>query len=270
MESVTGVFRSAEHARRAAVELRHAGFAPEHLSLLFPGASEAEIHSVPVSETEQPGMGTAIGSVVGAALGMAGGFELWGVGATASLLVPGVGPVLAIGLAGAALLGIGGGLGGAAIGSAMEHKSTEGVPADEIFFYEDALRQGRSVLVAMTKDATEAARAKELLAEAGAETVDAAREDWWLGLRDAEREHYQALGHNWEQDAKEYRAGFEASLRRPARGKQFMEAAGYLRSEYSEVWEHPAFRKGFERGQDYLQRRENPAIPDVIGPPTLR
>jgi hypothetical protein len=269
MESVTGVFRSVEPARRAAMGLRHAGFAPEHINLLLPGASEAEIHAVPVSETEQPGMGTAIGSVVGAALGMAGGFELWSAGATASLLVPGVGPVFAIGLAGAALLGIGGGLGGAAIGAAMEHKTTEGVPADEIFFYEDALRLGRSVVVVLTNDADEAARAKELLAESGAETVDAAREDWWLGLRDAEKEHYQALGHNWEHDCADYRAGFEAALRRPARGKSFMEASGYLRSEFPTIWEHPAFRKGFERGQDYHQRRQKAATPEMLVPPLV-
>ena len=265
MESVTGVFRSSEHARNAARELTHAGFSASDVNILFPASSEEQIHSVPVSDTEQPGMGKTIGSVVGAALGMAGGFELGAVGA--SLLVPGVGPVLAVGIAGAALLGVGGALGGAALGSAAESKSTEGVPADELFFYEDALRQGRSVVVVMANGKGEAARASELLAEAGAESVDAAREAWWIGLRDAEQEHYQALGHDWERDGAAYRAGFEAALHRPARGKSFAEAEGYLRSEFPGICEFPAFRDGFERGQSYRQRCEEAASAITAPPP---
>ncbi|HEV3200264.1 MAG TPA: hypothetical protein VGZ73_20305 [Bryobacteraceae bacterium] len=266
MDAVAGVFRSSEDARHAVQELKHAGFSPEDLSLLFPGSSEEEIHSIPVSDTEQPGMGKTVGGVVGAALGMAGGFEL---GAVAASMVPGVGPVVAVGIAGAALLGVGGAVGGAAIGSAAESKSTEGLPADEIFFYEDALRQGRSVVVVMANGQAEASRASELLAESGAESLDAAREAWWIGLRDAEKEHYHAFGHNWEQDAVEYRAGFEAALRRPARGKTVEEAAGYLRSEYSGIWEHPAFRQGFNRGQAYQKLREKATPPHVTAGPPL-
>ena len=85
---------------------------------------------MPESDTEPPGVGGALGGVLGGALGLAGGFEL-GVGAMA--LIPGVGPVLAFGLAGAALVGAGGAIGGAALGKAADEKSTEGVPADEIF-----------------------------------------------------------------------------------------------------------------------------------------
>jgi hypothetical protein len=257
MESVAGVFRSSEHARHAAQALKHAGFSPDDLNLLFPGSSEEQIRSVAVSDTEQPGMGKTIGGVVGAALGMAGGFEL---GAVAASLVPGVGPVLNVGIAGAALLGVGGAVGGAAIGSAAESQSTEGLPADEIFFYEDALRQGRSLVVVMAIGQTEAARASEILAESGAESLDAAREAWWIGLRDIEKGHYHALGHNWEQDAVEYREGFEAALRRPARAKSAEEAAGYLQSEYPGICQDWAFRQGFDRGQAYQQLREKAHI----------
>src|SRR5262249_38876680 len=105
MEPVTGVFQSAEAARRAAIELRNAGLRPDDLNLLFPGSSEERIHSLPTSDTEQPGVGAAIGGVVGAALGAAGGFEL---GTAATALIPGVGPVLAVGIAAAALFGAGG------------------------------------------------------------------------------------------------------------------------------------------------------------------
>src|SRR3954464_13105499 len=110
MQAVAGVFHNREDAQRGYTELRRAGYYPDDINLLAPGASEEQVHSVPVSETEQPGVGKAFGGVLGAALGMAGGFEL-GVGMTA--LVPGVGPVLAAGLAGGGLLRAGGGLAGA-------------------------------------------------------------------------------------------------------------------------------------------------------------
>ena len=154
-----------------------------------------------------------------------------------------------------ALLGAGGAFTGAALGSKADQDTTEGLPADEIFFYEDALRQGRSVIIVMANGATEAQRAQEILAEAGAESLDAARNDWWIGVRDAESEHYRALGHNFEQDHDVYRQGFESALRRPGRGRSFDEAAEYLKSEYPDVWETDAFRAGYARGRQYQEQR---------------
>ena len=136
-------------------------------------------------------MGSAMGGAVGGALGVAGGMH---IGATlASLLVPGVGPVLAAGVIGAALLGAGGAAAGAAAGGALED-SIEGLPHDELFVYEDALRQGRSVVIVVTQDEAQADTARGVLAQAGAESVDAARESWWVGLRDAEEEEYTGQG----------------------------------------------------------------------------
>jgi hypothetical protein len=204
---------------------------------------------------EQPGVGKAIGGVVGAALGMAGGFEL-GVGVTA--LVPGVGPVLAAGLAGMALLGAGGAMAGAAVAGKAEQSTTPGLPADEIFFYEDALRQGRTVIVVMANGATEARRAQEILAAAGAESIDAARHAWWVGLRSAESEHYEAPEEDLVSGEAAYRTGFEAALRREIRGKSYAEAADYLRAEFPDLWETEAFCDGFTRGREYLTRHATP------------
>ncbi len=253
MEPVTGVFRTSEEARRAAGQLRRSGFRADEVNLLMPGASEQEIHSIPVSETEQPGVGTAIGGVVGAAVGLAGGFEL---GLAATALIPGVGPVLAVGAVGAALAGIGGAAGGAALGKMVERHDTGGIPADEIFFYEDALRQGKSLVVVLTRGLENADRAHQILAEGRAESIDAAREDWWIGLRDAEEEHYRALGENFAKDHDEYRAGFEAGLRRECRGKTVDEARECLKEHYPDVWGSKAFRAGFERGMAHRERVE--------------
>jgi hypothetical protein len=252
MRAVAGVFPSRENAARAYALLRSAGYDPDNINFLTPEMSETSPAAAPVSETEQPGVGKAIGSVVGGALGMAGGFEL-GVGVTA--LIPGVGPVLAAGLAGMALLGTGGAVAGAALGSTVDQDTTPSLPADEVFFYEDALRQGRTVIVVMANGATEADRAREIIAQAGAESIDAARNAWWIGLRPAEAEHYRALGNNFEADQEDYRAGFEATLRRPVRGKSYAEAAEYLRSEYPGIWESEPFRSGFARGREFHEQR---------------
>ena len=156
---------------------------------------------------------------------------------------------------------------GAAAGSKADQDSTEGLPSDEIFFYEDALRQGRSVIILMANGATEAARAREILAESGAESLDAAREAWWIGLQDAESEHYRALGYNFEQDRAAYRAGFEAALRPSVRGKSHAEAGESLKREYPE-WETgrsgPALPGDVSIGKSGCSRGISPPQPHPV------
>ena len=235
MTTVAGVFRSRERAEQAAIGLRQAGF--QGINLLIPGATSAQMDEVPTSASEQPGMGKAVGGVLGGARGMAAGIELGALAGT--ILIPGVGPVLAIGLAAAAIMGVGGAVGGAAAGAAMEKDSTVGLPADELFVYKDALKQGRSVLFAEAADDEQAARARDILTGAGAESIDAAREEWWVGLRSAEREHYHSLGGNFETGESDYRRGFEAALRQGGNAGQPGAA------------ENEAFRCGYERGMAY-------------------
>jgi len=154
-----------------------------------------------------------------------------------------------------ALAGVGGAALGAAAGNAADQSSTEGLPADEIFFYEDALLRGKTVVIVIANGATEAWGAREILASAGAESLDAARRAWWIGLKDAEAAHYRALGYNFERDHETYREGFEAALRRPVRGETYDEATPYLKAEYPKIWESDPFRSGFERGRRYHQAR---------------
>jgi hypothetical protein len=252
MKPVTGVFRFYQTARDAAGALRRAGFSENQVNLLSPGSPESTIHGIATSDTEQPGVGGAVGGVLGGALGLAGGFEL-GVFATA--LIPGVGPVLALGLAGAALLGAGGVVGGAVVGKAVDDNVNDGVPSDEIFFYEDALRQGRSIVLVLARNHSEEQRAHTLLAEAGAESLDAARKDWWVGVRDAEAENYRAMGHNFELDQDTYRTGFESALRRECRGRSIDEETDSLKWWYPDVWDAEPFRLGYERGRRFWDQQ---------------
>src|SRR5947199_9243374 len=114
MEAITATFTSFETASRAAENLRSSGISEDRINLLTPGAPEQTVHSVPTEDAEQPGMGKAVGGVVGAAMGSAEGAML-GM-AAASAIVPGVGPVVAFGRSAAALLGIRGAVGAAAAG----------------------------------------------------------------------------------------------------------------------------------------------------------
>lgn len=249
MSTVAGIFKSRADAERAAETLRTTGIDSDHLNLLTPGTTDAELEAaVPTTETEQPGMGGALGGVVGGAMGIAGGMPIGA--ALASLLVPGVGPVLAAGVIGAALLGAGGAVAGAAAGSKME-ESIEGLPHDELFVYEDALRKGRSVVIALTDDDTQAEAARNVLAQSGAESIDAARDSWWVGLRDAEEEEYTGQGGDFKQDEPVYRRGFEAAQHPHLRDKTYDEVAERLRERYSDAYETESFRRGYERGQNY-------------------
>jgi hypothetical protein len=160
-----------------------------------------------------------------------------------------------VGIAAGALLGAGGAVSGAIAGASRDHRNTEGFPADEVFFYEDALRQGRSVLVAFAVDQQEAERARYVMSRGRAESLDAAREAWWIGLRDAERGHYQALGRNFEKDQATYRTGFEAALQPDLRWRSSVQAMDYVAERFPHLWNTEPFRRGFERGQVYWSKR---------------
>jgi len=251
MESIVGIFNSFADAKRASALLRSLGVADNHVAVLSPQTSGGELeNNVPTTDAEQPGMGAALGGTVGAALGVAGGLEA-GV-AAASLLVPGVGPVLALGILGATILGAGGAAAGALAGQALEEGIAQGIPRDELFVYEDALRRGRSVVIAFVEDADMAARARAELSHAGAESVDAAREEWWIGLRDAEREHYTNRGGNFDTDEAKYRLGFEAAMRPDCRGKSCDDMQAKLNERYGTDAGGRPFREGYDRGRHYL------------------
>jgi hypothetical protein len=253
METVVGIFTTREAAECAMAHLQSRGFTPEHLNLLTPGTTKEQLVSVPTTDAEQPGIGQAIGGVVGGAMGASGGL----LGATiASALIPGIGTITAIGMAAVGLLGLAGGaLAGVVAGGTLENALSQGLPKDELFIYEDALRQGRTVLIALVDDTTQAEAARAALAEAGAESLDAAREHWWLGVRDAEAEVYTAQGEDFTLAEADYRRGFEAALLRDVAGKHYEDIQDYLQSRYGDVVNQDAFRRGYVRGRLHAEER---------------
>jgi hypothetical protein len=255
MKAVTGVFGSSTDAQRALSQFRDLGLPENRLTLLTPTSKPDQEAEVPVVAAEQPGMGKAIGALVGAAAGISGGPLL------VAALIPGVGPITAIGLLGGAILGAAGATVGAAAGGKAENSMTDGLPEDELFVYEDALRKGRSVVITLANDEVEASVFRELLKAEGAESVDAAREQWWIGLRSAEREHYSGHSRNFTEDEKFYRLGFESALHARTRCKEYDQVLAEMDSKIEGVErQNPGeqvaepFRKGYERGRDYYQR----------------
>jgi hypothetical protein len=98
------------------------------------------------------------------------------------------------------------------------------------------------VVIVFTKYDEKEDAARRVLLGSGAESLDAARESWWLGLRTAEQEHYEPG------DESNYRHGFEAALRPSMRGKPYEQVLEELRRHYPDASE-ASFRRGYERGQ---------------------
>ena len=261
MNSVVGTFKSRADADQAAGALRAAGIPQDRINLLSPGATAEQVQSVPVTDAEAPGIGMALGAAVGGSMGVAGGLLLGDVLAT--VLLPGIGAVAAIGATAAAILGALGAVGGGAAGKAADAAMSDGIPAGELHVYEDALKQGRSVLIAEAKDEAQAAEMRRLLTSAHAETIDKAREMWWLGVRGDEKEKYDASGGNFERDEALYQQGFEAALHLNHRGKTYDESRDQLAWVYPDGLGHTAFRHGFERGQTYLKARAGHPLLDA-------
>ena len=250
MEGITGAFRSRQEADHTIRDLRELGMPDKRIGLLVPGSNPHEIErAVPTVDTEEPGMGKAMGAAVGGAMGAAGGATV-GL-AAATLAVPGVGPVLAFGLLGAALLGAGGAIAGAKVGETLEEELGEGLPREDVYLYEDALRRGHTVLIAYAEEGSQASKAREIFDRNGAEDEETLRERWWQPIRDRERESYASSGRNFDTDEPSYRRGFHAAQHPDRRGRLYTEVEPHLRESYTVDELDTAFQHGYERGRAF-------------------
>lgn len=253
MEVVTGVFRSRDDAERAVNELKALGLPDKRIGIVSPGTAPERVEeSVPVTDTEDPGMGKAMGAAVGAGMGAASGATI-GL-AVASLAVPGIGPLVAFGMVGAALLGLVGAAAGSAVGDTVEEELGEGIPHEDVYLYEETLRHGNTIVVAYADDDSEQAdRAKEVLNRAGAQDIETLRERWWSELREDERASYKG---DWDVDEPSYRRGYQAALHPKRRGRQYSEVEEDLATAYAGTTLDRPFQAGYERGQSYRPRGE--------------
>jgi hypothetical protein len=253
--TTVGVFTSIQAAEGAVTRLKELGIDENRITVLIPGESLHKLEEVPTTPTEQEGMGPALAGAIAGGLGL-------GVGV--AIFLPAVGPITVLGAVAAALLGAGSAAAGAAAGASLENASMDGLlPVDELYIYEDALSKGRTVVVVSGRSHVE--KAHSVLVEAGAESIDAAKEDWWVGIRDAERLEYSGDAREGNKEEHDFRRGFEAALRLAQRGKSNDEIEDLVQEEYPELRGEQAFVRGYKRGLAYWRRRE-----ERVGAPATR
>jgi hypothetical protein len=243
MRTAVGAFVGKEDAKRA-IERLSAIIPRDKISVLAPERGKADLASVPVTE-DMPPAGAGMAAALGGALGL-------GLGVL--IFLPAVGAITALGALASTLFGIGGAVAGGLAGKAADEALSSGVPADELYIYEDALRRGRIVVIAHVEDDAQKAKALKVLNESGAESLDAARENWWVGLRSAEELEYDIPGRTFAADEAIFRQGFEAALDAKVRGKSYDEAKPRLKERNPTSHTDPAYRRGYERGRAHWRR----------------
>jgi anti-sigma B factor antagonist len=143
METAIGVFATRDHAEKAVQELQNRGVPKE--SIVFLTRSENEATTVAKE------FGAFLGGVVGGAAGIT-----TSVVAT-TLLLPGIGTVFALGIGAVAVLAGAGAAVGSAVASAATQDATAVHPAtpakfpEDVAFFQEVLKEGRSLIVVRTE-----------------------------------------------------------------------------------------------------------------------
>lgn len=150
MRSVSRLYVNLEDAVMAADDLIAAGFDPASISVIAPHTSQSlgfdSMDDMAVrDDPDSMAAGAAVGASVGAVLGGATGL-LMGLGL---LIIPGIGPALAIGPLASAIVGLS--LGGAT-GGITGALVRAGVPPLESNEYSLALRRGESLVFLQVPD----------------------------------------------------------------------------------------------------------------------
>lgn len=161
------VARNDRQAIRIASRLRSDGIDPGDISIIAPDPT-AHRDLVLENSTKAP-EGAAAGASAGALLGGTLGW-LAGIG---SLVIPGLGPLVAAGpmlsaLSGLALGGTIGGIGGALVGL--------GIPEYEAQQYEGKLKEGRILMCVHAEDEEDESRIRDILSEEHAEDISTGSE----------------------------------------------------------------------------------------------
>jgi hypothetical protein len=230
MPTISGIFASPDDAEATLETLQARGFDQSRISLLRAGDVR---FATPVTAKTA---GATIGGVLAAG--------------ASTFLIPGLGPIAGFGMLAASLAGVGL---GAAAGAAVD-RHTKGIPNEQLFFYEETLREGGAVVFVEAENASQETRARNLLEQAGARSPDAVRRQWWQGVRSNERDFARGRGIDFDGSEGDYRAGFEAALHPATRGRSLDECLAYVETCYPEPCRTEMFRLGFGRGQEYLHR----------------
>lgn len=153
--TVVGVFSDRDDAERALDDLQAAGFREDQLGILTRGDGKTGAETGKREAGTKAPEGAATGAVVGGILG-----------AAASLLIPGIGPVIAGGIL-AGVLGTA--VIGAAAGGIIGALAGLGIPEEEARYYEGEFKAGRTIVTVKADSRYDEARS--ILRAAGAYDV---------------------------------------------------------------------------------------------------
>lgn len=226
MPSVAGMFPSDQDAEAAIQSLKSHGIGDGQINLLARGDSSFPIHA------------KQAGGAIGGALGLG-----------AVTLLPGLGPVIGVGMLASGLIGV---ALGAAAGAAVD-RHTHGVPNEDLYFFEETVREGGAVLIVEARDSTQETQARNLIERSGGRAGQTVRRDWWQRRRDQERDFLRSRGHELEPIESDYRSGFEAALHPTTRGRDYDQVVAYVETCYPGPCRTAAFRVGYDRGQEFFR-----------------
>jgi hypothetical protein len=248
MKTLVGIFHSPEDAEAAVQKLVAKGFSQDQFVLLTPQGDSSSLSPHDAKPEPLGACGASAGQVGGAITGFAGGILS---GAIISLALPGVGPLIAIGA-----LAVGGSFGavaGGVVGNLVQETYVPTLPPDDLFIYEEALRQRAYLLIIQPSDDRRAQMASEILDTHKALSTIAAWDQWWQRLAKHEAAAYETNPSlSFSQIEREYRRGFQAALDGRLRGKPTADQEALLTQYYEEAMQ-PGFRQGFARGVLYYQ-----------------
>jgi hypothetical protein len=134
--AIVGVFDDRMAAEQAVDRLHQAGFHEDQIGFAIRGASEVAGGMITDTVGTKDGKGALTGAVTG---GMLGGV----LAAAASLLIPGVGPVVAGGVLAAFF---GGAIAGTAVGGIFGALTGLGISEDEAKLYETEFQSGKAIV----------------------------------------------------------------------------------------------------------------------------
>jgi hypothetical protein len=233
MATITAIFDSDSAAHRAIDAVKSRGVEDGRISYLTPGDS-------PKAADSARGIGKPGGTALGGVLGMG----------AATFIMPVLGPIAGVGLLAGALAGA---VLGAAAGKAADRKLD--VRDHDLFFFEDALRRGMTVVIVDVHGDAQETQVRNILEREGGRSADSLRREWWQSVRAGERDYVRQRGYDFDAEEINFRSGFEGALHPQARGREFDEVVAYLESCYPEPCRTEVFRVGFDRGRQYLQGR---------------
>jgi hypothetical protein len=156
--TVIGIFPDRGQAERAVEELRRSGFRRDQIGVVV--RDEQPPTGLTVEGDVRAEKGAATGAVAGGILGSL-------LGAATAVLLPGFGPVLAVGILAGVL---GGGTIGITTGGLIGALVALGIPEDEAQHYERAFHGGHALVTVQTEGRS--AEAVALLRRQGAIEVD--------------------------------------------------------------------------------------------------